>query len=161
LKILFDFSSVRKIRGDRAKSKAKVTVTDDGGDTGGGVISANRNAVSISTSQQSIVMRTKNFADFIQILKNEPLYKPNEPDLKVPSLTAYLDDLTAANNDAASKIPAVENARIKRNALFYTDGTGMVDVAADCKKYIKGAFGATSQEFKSVSGIKFTNPVNL
>jgi hypothetical protein len=39
--------------------------------------------------------------------------------------------------------------------VLFTDVTGLVDVAMGVKKYIKSAFGATSVQYKSVSGIHF------
>lgn len=35
--------------------------------------------------------------------------------------------------------------------------TGLVQTALDVKKYIKSVFGATSPQFKQVSGPEFTN----
>jgi len=35
--------------------------------------------------------------------------------------------------------------------------TGLVDVASDVKNYIKSVFGATSVQYRAISGLKFTH----
>jgi hypothetical protein len=47
------------------------------------------------------------------------------------------------------------NARIVRNDLLYKKITGLVDVALECKNYVKSIYGATSSQYKQVSGLKF------
>jgi hypothetical protein len=41
--------------------------------------------------------------------------------------------------------------------LLYTTGTGLVELAGEVKKYIKSVYGATSAQYKQVSGLKFTS----
>ena len=50
------------------------------------------------------------------------------------------------------------NARISRNSVLYAENTGLVEIALEVKKYVKAIFGATSPQYKQVSGIKFKKP---
>lgn len=48
------------------------------------------------------------------------------------------------------------NARINRNNFIYGKITGIIDVAIECKAYVKSVYGTKSPQYKEVSGIKFT-----
>jgi hypothetical protein len=109
-----------------------------------------------STSQMSYDNRIENFEKLIQLLTAQTGYAPNETDLKVTTLTTLLADLRAKNTAAITGLAPLSNARIARNATLYTVGTGLVDVAADVKKYVKSVYGATAPQYKQISGIKFT-----
>ena len=50
---------------------------------------------------------------------------------------------------------SVDNARIARNEVLYKPAVGLVDRAAAVKLYVKSLFGATSAQYKLVSGLKF------
>jgi len=49
----------------------------------------------------------------------------------------------------------LSNARITRNDILYKPNTGLVDIAIDTKTYIKSVFGASSPQYKQVSGLEF------
>lgn len=36
--------------------------------------------------------------------------------------------------------------------------TGLVDIVDDVKKYVKSLFGASTPQYKQISGLKFTRP---
>jgi hypothetical protein len=99
--------------------------------------------------------KIENFADFIDFLANSPLYKPNETDINVEGLTAKLADLKNKNNLCLKTSAELDAVRLARDMVLFTDVTGLVDVAMGVKKYIKSAFGATSVQYKSVTGIHF------
>ncbi|REG97963.1 hypothetical protein [Flavobacterium aquicola] len=109
----------------------------------------------ISTSQLSYDQQIQHLAGLISVLKSETTYLPNEADLKVASLTTKQTDLTAKNNAVATAYAAISNSRIARNAILYKEETGLLDIAADVKKYIKSIYGAASPQFAQVSGLKF------
>jgi hypothetical protein len=113
----------------------------------------------ISTSQQSYDQQIQHLAGLISILQSETSYAPNETDLKVAALTAKQTDLTAKNNAVATAYTAVSNSRIARNTLFYKEETGLLDIVADVKKYIKSIYGATSPQFAQVKGLKFIKSI--
>jgi hypothetical protein len=109
-----------------------------------------------STSQQSFDKMIDHFAQLIATLTAEPKYLPNENDLKLTALNTVLTDLRAKNTAVINATTALSNARIARNKALYAEKTGMVDIALDVKTYVKSVFGATSPQYKQVSGLKFT-----
>ena len=118
--------------------------------------STSPNAVSVS--RQSYDSLTENFSAFIDLVSSIPSYTPNETELTTASLTTFRDNLQTANINVINAEVAYSNARISRDNVLYADNTGLVDVASDVKKYVKAIFGATSSQYKQVSGIKFTKP---
>ena len=50
----------------------------------------------------------------------------------------------------------LNNKLIERDQILYADGTGLYTIAQNVKKYVKSLYGATSPEYKNVSGIEFT-----
>ncbi len=100
--------------------------------------------------------KIENFAKLIVFLESTPEYKPNEPKLTIVGLKAKLADIKAKNADYLVAATALDAARISRDVLLYTDGTGLVDTGLAAKLYTKSAFGATSPQYKQISVIKFT-----
>ena len=109
-----------------------------------------------STSQQSYDKMIDHFAQLIATLSAEPKYLPNENELKLPALNALLADLKVKNTAVINATTAISNARINRDKVLYAEKTGLIDTALDVKTYVKSLFGATSPQFKQVSGLKFT-----
>lgn len=109
-----------------------------------------------STSQQSFDKMIDHFAQLIATLTAEPKYLPNENELKVATLNTMLTDLKAKNTAVINATTALSNARIARDKALYGEITGMVDTALDVKQYVKSLFGASSPQYKQVSGLKFT-----
>ena len=109
----------------------------------------------ISVSQLSYDQLIQHFAGLLAILKSEPSYAPNEPELKLTTLFAKLDDLNIKNNNVAIAYAAISNSRISRDKTLYDINTGLVEIAREVKKYIKSVYGATSPEYDQVKGIQF------
>jgi hypothetical protein len=112
-------------------------------------------AKTASTSQQSYDKMIDHLAQLIATLTAEARYLPNENELKVANLNTILADLRARNTAVINTTTALSNARIARDRVLYAEGTGMVDIALDVKQYVKSVFGATSPQYKQVSGLKF------
>ncbi|MBI1228291.1 MAG: hypothetical protein GC192_23860 [Bacteroidetes bacterium] len=110
---------------------------------------------SYSTSQQSFVMLADNFETLVGILAAEPTYTPAETDLQVTALQTMLANMNTLNNDADLAYRLLKGVRTTRNTALYAEGTGLVDTALDVKKYLKGAFGTKSPNYKAISGLKF------
>jgi hypothetical protein len=110
----------------------------------------------ISTSQQSYDEQIQHWAGLISVVQSETSYAPNETELKVATLIAKQIDLTAKNNAVITANTTISNSRIARNTLLYKNETGLLDIVADVKKYIKSIYGATSPQFAQVKGLKFT-----
>jgi hypothetical protein len=138
----------RKIQGSRATPKMteeeKQALAAEGKET-----------KEISSSQMSYDSRLDNFDKLIKLLTSLTLYTPNEADLKVAALTTLYNDLKVKNAAVVSTTAPLSNARISRNDILYKPNTGLVDTALDVKTYIKSLYGATSPQYKQVSGIEF------
>jgi hypothetical protein len=100
----------------------------------------------ISTSQQSYDSLIDHFTKLIESIAQESSYKPNEADLQTATLQAKLDSLKTANSNLINGYTNWSNARINRNTTLYNPLTGLVQTA-----------GASSPQFKQVSGLEFTN----
>jgi len=139
---------VRKLQGVRATPKLteeqKKELTDAG-----------KSAKEISASQQSFDNMLDNLDKLIQLLQSIPQYTPNEEELKVEALQALYDDLSAKHAAVKIALAPLSNARIARDEVLYKPLAGIVDIAFDTKTYIKSAFGASSPQYKQVSGLIF------
>ena len=142
---------VHKIKGEKI-SKKKTTLSAPN-QTG-----PQADETQISSAQLGFDDQLQNLDEFIKLLENTPLYNPNENDLKIESLISYRDNLAAKNHTVIEKKVAVDNARIARNEQLYKPLVGLVDTAADVKTYVKSVFGATSAQFRQISGLKFSSP---
>lgn len=109
----------------------------------------------ISVSQQSFDSLIDNFSKLIVSVTAEPLYAPNENDLKISALNTSLTNLKALNTAVINAATPYSNARIARNIILYQPGTGLVEVAGEAKKYVKSVFGATSPQYKQISALQF------
>jgi hypothetical protein len=137
----------RKIQGQRASTPPPTTTTD-----GSTPPPADK---TISTSQQSYDQLVEHFSKLIELLAADSNYTPNEADLTVVACQTKLAALKTANTAVVDTYTAWSNSRIERNNLLYNPITGLVTTALDVKKYVKSIFGATSPQFKQVSGLEF------
>lgn len=140
---------VRKIQGTRAT--AKLTEEEKQAFAAEG-----KEVKEISASQTSFDNRLNNFDKLVNLLANNPLYTPNEPELQPPTLAALYNELDTTNRAAINATAPLSSARIARNEILYTPGNGLVDIASDVKSYIKSVFGAGSPQYKQISNIVFT-----
>lgn len=129
---------LRKIRGTRAK---KVNPDNDN---------------SISVSQRSFDMLLDHFVDLVALVAAVPTYTPNESELQTSNLNNLKTQAGLLNKTVVTASVALGNARIQRNQALYTEKVGLVDVAKDVKTYVKSVFGPSSDEYKLISGIRFT-----
>lgn len=113
----------------------------------------------ISVSQMSYDSRLANFEAFVGLLESQTTaYAPNETELNDDALRVRADGMRAKNSAAVNAQSALDAARIQRNTILYEDDTGLFDIAADVKKYIKFAFGTDSPQYAQVKDLKFTEP---
>ncbi len=141
-----------KIQGKRSGDKPVKPATTGGAD------SEATEDKTISVSQQSYDSLIENFAKLIDLVGSEPTYTPNETELQVSTLTTNLGNLKTTNTAVINAYTNYSNARITRDSILYATNSGLVDVALDVKKYVKSVFGATSPQFKQVSGLEFKRP---
>ena len=140
----------KKLQGVKSR-KAQVSVVPEGAAV------QETETKSYSTSRQSQDSRIENLASLVQLLSEQPGYAPNEPDLQVAALQKLLADFKAKNEAVKTMQMMLSNARISRNKTFYNTESGLIELAADVKKYVKSVYGATSPEFKQVRSLSFTS----
>lgn len=112
--------------------------------------------VHISVSQLSYDSMIEHYSKLIDLLTSVVAYSPNENELKIVGLNTLLTSMKTANTAVITATTNYNNARINRNDVLYKKDTGLVDVAQECKNYVKSVFGSTHPKYKEVSGIKFT-----
>lgn len=109
-----------------------------------------------SVSQRSYTQTVEHFDALIEFLTNNAsFYAPNENDLKLTTLTAKATAMKSANAAVLTTATPLSNARITRDVDLYNETSGLVDVAALVKKYVKSLFGADSPQYKQISGLEF------
>lgn len=133
---------IRKLNGKRTDESTSATPVDS----------------QISVSQQSYDRQADSFEQLIVLAQNEPLYNPNETELTVASMQTLFNDLTAANTAVRNAYVPYSNAIIARNNNLYSDDTALVNTAFDVKNYVKALFGATSPQYRQISGLVFKRP---
>ena len=144
-------SIAAKISGQRSSSSG--TTSADDGNT-----DENDESKSISVSQMSYDNRLSNFGKLIELLATITEYAPNEEELQVASLQSLHSDMNMKNDAVVAASAPLTTSRIARDLVLYTDTTGLCDVAAAVKNYIKSVFGAGSDQYKEVSRISFSKP---
>lgn len=109
----------------------------------------------ISSSQMSFDSRIENLDKFVKLLASIPSYAPNETDLKIESLTALHANLKEKNTAVMTADAPLTNARISRNDIMYKEKTGLVDISADVKLYLKSISGIKGSQYKAISNLSF------
>ncbi|MDP2338350.1 MAG: hypothetical protein Q8N05_18245 [Bacteroidota bacterium] len=141
-------SLVRKIQGKRATPKK----TDE---EKAALLAEGTSIKEVSSSQMSFDNRLDSFDKLIQLLSSIPQYAPNEEELKITTLTNYYNTLKSTNAAAIEAETRLSNARLSRNEILHKTDSGLVDIAASVKIYVKSLFGATSAQYKQISGLAF------
>lgn len=116
----------------------------------------NENPKTNSVSQKSFDQITEHLSGLKTVLESEASYAPNETELQVATITTKIQDLRAKTTAVNAALAELNNSRISRNKILYTDENSIYETAADVKKYIKSVFGPSSPEFKQVSGLKIS-----
>lgn len=141
----------KKIQGERITDLPKAKPAVDGKEA--------EEVKTISTSQKSYTNIVDHFKKFKTLLIAQgAIYAPNETDLQVAALTTYITNLDTLNKAVDTAEIAASNARIARDHSYYDEKTGLVDIAAAVKDYVKSVYNAGSPEHKLVTAIQFTNP---
>lgn len=141
-------SLIRKLQGKRATPKK----TEE---EKAALLAEGATVKEVSSSQMSFDNRLDSLDKLINLLSNITEYIPNEEELQLITLAALYTSLSALNAAAIQSETALNNMRISRDELLYKTGTGMVDIALSVKTYVKSLFGATSAQYKQVSGLRF------
>lgn len=149
-KIKNDCKSInRKIQGTRAGG-SKSPKSD-----GATASQAEPTEKSISTSRQSFDLMAAHFSGLIALLESEPGFQPNETALQLPALKTCHADILKANSAAADSSVGLGNARLARNNAMYAGKTSLCELAGSVKAYVRSLFGASSAEYRQISGLQF------
>jgi len=109
----------------------------------------------ISVSQTSYDQQIEHFAGLLSVLKSETSYAPNESDLQITAIDKVIKDLKLKNTAVSKTHANIGKSRISRDKVLYKETTGLVDVAADVKNYVKSVYGASSPEYRDLKKISF------
>lgn len=138
----------RKLQGQRASAK----LTDEEKDK----LAAQGVAVNqISAAQLSYDNQLNTLDKQIKLLATIPSYNPNETELQIATLTALYNDLLQKNRDVVARASELSTQRLNRDRILYHPETGIVALALDVKNYVISIFGASSPQYKQISGIPF------
>ncbi len=108
-----------------------------------------------SVSQQSYMQKVEHLDGLIDLFEGDPVYTPNEAELKTLQLVNYSEQLKAANTASINAATDIANALAERDFVLYDLETGLVTVAVLVKKYVKALFGTGSPQYDQISGLKF------
>lgn len=108
-----------------------------------------------SSAQTSYTQRVEHLDNLIAIYLGDAEYDPNENDLKTFALQALSTNMKAATQSVIDSYTDVSNARLERTDTMYTDPNCLFNLQKKVKAYVKGLFGASSDEYKQLSSLKF------
>ena len=141
-------SLVRKIQGRRAEAKKSEEELQ-------ALALVGKETKNISASQMSYDNRIDSLDKLIKLLSSNTLYKPNETELKLTSLTNLFKQLSDANALVLQATVPLSNARLVRNDVLYLGEDCLVTVALESKTYIKSLFSVGSPQYKQISKLYF------
>ncbi|MEK6782181.1 MAG: hypothetical protein AABY93_10765 [Bacteroidota bacterium] len=98
------------------------------------------------------------FDKLVKTAASEPRYSPNESEFAVTGLQLTLTDLFRLNQAVTDAEIRFEEARIKRNTVYYIAPENLVDTATAVKSYVRSVYGYQSQEHLQVQKLRFTKP---
>jgi hypothetical protein len=107
-------------------------------------------------SQLDLASRIENFARLVDRVSAEPSYKPNEAELKVSGLQAFVATLRDKNKTVITAFMALKNANTALNSILF-QGNGIHENANAVKNYIVSVHGRGSEKHKALIAIKFRN----
>ncbi len=110
-----------------------------------------------SVSQQSFDTRRANFEILVSLVKGETKYNPNETELKVVTLEAYIGRLGTMNKAVDDAQGVLNAARRARNIELYTPGASLSELTGIVKKYLRSTIGILSPVYKRIAALQFRN----
>lgn len=98
------------------------------------------------------------FDRLVKTVASESRYMPNEPHLTLPRLHETLMELFALNKAVAEAEIRLDEARSKRNNVYYVAPDNLVSTASAVRTYVRSVFGFQSQEHQLLQKIRITKP---
>lgn len=146
---------VRTLRGARRSSSAPVSAPANG------VVAALATGESAPTprkgrsnSHASYDMKLDHLDRYLALLGGVPDYHPNEPELQLEALSRWRTELASSNAAVIQSGTALDTARAARNDALYATRSGLFDLAADSKTYVKSLYGSQSSEYRAVTAVQ-------
>jgi hypothetical protein len=104
-----------------------------------------------SISEKSFGQRYTKGRELVEYLRTLPSYSPGNPDLEPPALATLLNDVDAANNDAASKLSVLSTEREARYNLYKAEN-GLIKRCSQIRDYVASihADGKKSLDYKKL-----------
>jgi uncharacterized protein YhaN len=133
-KLLQATQLIRKIRGIRVSHK--FTASELEAISGQGII-----IHQVSAAHTSLEQKCDNIDKLICLLETFPEYVPNEPDLTISGLRAFLQEIIQASGEFNKKTISLNLARKKRNEVLYGPVLGICDISKAVKAYLSSLFG--------------------
>jgi hypothetical protein len=75
--------------------------------------------------------------------------------LQLPYLQNELTEMQTLNDTIANSTASIAEARELRDQILYNETDGLLSMMKACKSYVKGLYGASSEEYRSLSVLKF------
>lgn len=104
------------------------------------------------------VNTTGQFAKLLEMIKDEPRYRPNETHLQVAGLREALKKMERLNTNVSETQVKWSNARMVLNNELYASDTSLYVTANFVKKYVRAAFGLKSEQYRQLKSLPFTKP---
>jgi len=111
-----------------------------------------------SSYTRGYATKVEYFDRLVKTVALEPGYRPNEPELTLASLQQTLTELFNLNKAVTDAEIKLEEARIKRNTVYYIAPESLVETAIAVKTYMRSVFGFQSQQHQQVQKLRFTKP---
>ncbi|MGF1923097.1 MAG: hypothetical protein ACQUHE_02875 [Bacteroidia bacterium] len=92
-----------------------------------------------------------NFCKVIKMIKSNPLYLPQDPELQILKLEEFYAILYFKNNEVKKVNAWLANACLIRDEVIYREHNGLVTLSAKVRTYVKYHFGWDSMQFKKVA----------
>ena len=110
-----------------------------------------------SVSQMSMDNRAFNFRQLVIRLSSVATYNPNETDLTLEALNAYVDSLSTLTEGLQNSHTNLNKARMDRDQIMTGSNEALAPVALRVKEYVKSVFSVKSPQYKTIKGLKFLN----
>lgn len=99
------------------------------------------------------------FDRLIKTVASESRYQANEQRLTLEGLQQTATELFTLNKAVADAEIRLDEARIKRNTVYYIAPESLVEIAGAVKAYVRSVFGYGSQQHLQVQKLRFTKPI--
>lgn len=111
-----------------------------------------------SVSQLSFDYRKENFSVLVAFLAGQTIYNPNEADMKITALQAYLGSLDTLNSDVNRTETRLVSVRGERDEVLYAPQTGISELTGIVKGYALSLLGTDNPIYKKIKNIRIKRP---